>query len=131
MIRRDSFPKMDLDRNFIGDTYPLCKDLPPRQFLHKGAKFRLLGSSTFAQLHYQRIYNISPIKALTLSETSDLYLTLCNRNIFSGICDFQAEVTLASNLDNCEGEECLVDELRLVQVQASPPVYYEYIRPPW
>lgn len=67
---------------------------------------------------------------MTLSETSDLYLTLCNRNIFSGICDFQAEVTLASNLDNCEGEECLVDELRLLQVQASPPVYYEYIRPP-
>ena len=121
---------MDLDGNFIGDTYPLCVDLPTRQFLRKGAKFRLLGSSTFTQLHYQRISNITnPIKALVLSSSSSLYQALCNSS--SGSCNFEADVTLESNIDNCDGDECFVDELRLIQLQSNPPVYYEYIRPPW
>jgi hypothetical protein len=121
---------MDLDGNFIGDTYPLCDDLPSKQFLRKGAKYRLLGSSTFTQLHYHRIQITNNIKALHLSPSSNLYTELCNANDTGG-CDFRAEVTLVSNVGDCDGDECFVDELRLVQVQSNPPVYYEYVRPPW
>ena len=41
---RDPFPKMNLHNEFIGDTYPLCVDFPSKQFLRKGATYRLLGS---------------------------------------------------------------------------------------
>ena len=40
-------------------------------------------------------------------------------------------MTLVSHVGDCDGDECFVDELRLVQVQSNPPVYYEYVRPPW
>lgn len=127
--RRDSFPKMDLDNNYIGDTYPLCVDLPAKQFLRKGAKYRLLGSSTLPLMHYQRLPNRDSKKAFVLSSTSTLYSELCNGTPDN--CNFFSEVTLTSNISQCDGEECSVDELRLVQIQSNPPVYYEYIRPPW
>jgi hypothetical protein len=44
-IWRDRFPKMGLDRKYIGDGYPLCSDLPSQHFLAKGAKYVLLGST--------------------------------------------------------------------------------------
>jgi hypothetical protein len=51
--RHDEFSKMDLDGNYIGDRVPLCADLPEYQFLKKGAKYRLLGSSVTPLLHHQ------------------------------------------------------------------------------
>lgn len=42
--KRDPFPKSDLGNGYIGDGYPLCKDLPPRDFLRKGATFRAVGN---------------------------------------------------------------------------------------
>ena len=29
---RDAYPKMDLQKGYIGDGYPLCVDAPPRAF---------------------------------------------------------------------------------------------------
>lgn len=121
---------MDLDGNYIGDAYPLCVDLPEKQFLRKSAKYRLLGSRSVTQLHYQRVWrDPKVIKALVLSSSSGLYSELCNGS--PGNCNFRSEVTLTSNIDECNGDECFVDELRLVQIQSNPPVYYEYVRPPW
>ena len=94
--RRDSFPKMDLDNNYIGDTYPLCVDLPAKQFLRKGAKYRLLGSSTLPLMHYQRLSNRDSKKAFVLSSTSTLYSELCNGTPDN--CNFFSEVTLTSNI---------------------------------
>jgi hypothetical protein len=53
-IWRDAFPKLDLDKTFIGDGYPLCADLPSKQFLKKGATYRLVGSAVRAELEYER-----------------------------------------------------------------------------
>ena len=53
-------------------------------------------------------------------------------NPSSGLKSFlsikQPLVTLNSDI-TCNGDECNVDTLRLVQIQENPPLYYEYIRP--
>jgi hypothetical protein len=97
--------------------------------LKKGAKYRLLGSSVTPLLHHQPTFWIDesyPIMAFPLSTNSELYPVLCNS--VGGSCNFQPEVTLTENLD-CYNDECYVDEMRIVKVQNSPPVYYEYQRP--
>jgi hypothetical protein len=127
--RRDAFPKMDLFGNYIGDKVPLCVDLPQHQFLKKGAKYRLLGSSLAPLLHHQPSWWIDDsysILGFPLSSQSELFPVLCNGSI--GNCNFQPEVTLTTNL-NCYDDECGIDEMRVVQVQSNPPVYYEYLRP--
>jgi len=127
---RDSFPKMNLDGNsYIGDKVPLCVDLPKYQFLRKGAKYRLLGSSTYPHLHHQPQWWFDEgyeVTGFQLSTGSNLFSRLCNGS--PGNCNFQPEITLTSNL-NCIGDECNVDEIRLVRVQSNPPVFYEYLRP--
>jgi hypothetical protein len=40
---RDRFPKMGLDRKYVGDGLPLCTDLPSKHFLAKGATYKLRG----------------------------------------------------------------------------------------
>jgi len=49
-IRRDPFPKADVLGGYIGDGYPLCIDLPNKQFLRKGATYRMNGSHAKADL---------------------------------------------------------------------------------
>merc|ERR1711920_30938 len=44
--KRDRFPKMGLNGQYIGDKYPLCSDSPNHKFLKKGAKYVLLGFSS-------------------------------------------------------------------------------------
>jgi len=49
---RDPFPKSALEGGYIGDRwYPLCLDLPSRSFLRQGAKYRLLGGTSRADLN--------------------------------------------------------------------------------
>ena len=113
---RDPFPKMDLHLGFVGDKQPLCVDLPDKQFLRIGAKYRLLGSSKRPDLQEQpSSWNIHAIKVTTLEGHSQL------RNALSGL---QPEITLTSNLI-CTGIECDLDNVRLVEVQQNPPIYYE------
>jgi hypothetical protein len=42
---RDVFPKMGLNRRYIGDRYPLCADLQVDHFHKDGAKYLLLGKN--------------------------------------------------------------------------------------
>lgn len=51
-IWRDPFPKLDLNQGFIGDGYPLCTELPTKQFLKKGATYRLIGSANAGDLEF-------------------------------------------------------------------------------
>jgi hypothetical protein len=59
---KDHLPKLGIDRQYIGDGYPLCTDLPPRHFLNKGATYRLLGSDPRPQLNsdYDNWYGGAP-----------------------------------------------------------------------
>jgi len=132
---RDVFPKMDLYGGYIGDSYPLCSDLPKRQFLNIGARYILLGSSPIPEYqtgdewwteNWWTPYNT--LVSLSLNRSSSaLFVALCNAGPDSK-CRFQPVVTLNQTL-NCQGQECLIDEPRTIRVSDNPPVFYEYIRP--
>lgn len=122
-VWRDRFPKSDLNGGFIGDGYPLCVDRPARQFLRKGAKYRLLGSSAIPELMFD---DSRYTERFELDETSSsLQARLCNE--MGGNCQFPSEVELDTNLP-CDKLECDVDTVRVVHVATG--VFYEYIEPP-
>ena len=126
---RDAYPKLDLNQGYIGDGYPLCADLPNQQFLREGATYRLLGSSKVPDLHSQPKWwpENANVKEFQLAPSSNLYEKLCNAN--NQGCVFKAVVKLQEKLP-CTGDECSLDNLRVVKVQTNPPIYYEYVRPP-
>ena len=127
---RDRFPKSDLTGGYIGDFYPLCVDVPEKMFLRPGAKYRLLGADPMPELmvdhpnlRYGELYNI---KRMVLDPTGDLFAAL---NDGSG--NFSPIVELTSHLSCTSGTaECVVDTVRVVQVQSNPDVFYEYVPPP-
>lgn len=48
--KRDPFPKLGLNDDYIADGYPLCRDLPQDDFLRKGATYRAVGNWNQPQL---------------------------------------------------------------------------------
>lgn len=133
---RDIFPKSDLSGGFIGDGYPLCADLPDKDFLREGATYRLLGSRSRPELQKdEREWEENSIR-LGLHHTSPLYKKLCASDV-NDVCTFPVKVVLDRNLlpdyDAAaqEGAEYKVDTIRSVRVQAGNiPIYYEYLRQP-
>ena len=126
--KHDWFPKKDLLDSWIGDRYPLCYDLPEKPFLKSGAVYKLLGRSSSPRYQYDPSFwdGNGDIKRLTLnSANSALYNALCD--VSNGVCTYPTVVTLSSDLA-CDGLECDVDTVRVVQV--SPNVFYEYVQQP-
>jgi len=121
---RDRFPKSDLYGGYVGDGYPLCADLPPRQYLRKGSKYKLLGGSKLPTLMTDGTYDDQQLFILD-STLSQLYPLLCKDE--GNGCTHPLEVTLDSNL-GLDIQEIEVDEVRVVEV--TPGLYYEYVRPP-
>ena len=68
----DKFSKSNLTGGYIGDGYALCMDLPDKMFLRKGAKYRLLGSSSAPELIEDHSYfkNDPTIKRFVLDNRS-------------------------------------------------------------
>jgi hypothetical protein len=130
---RDVYPKMDLNDGFIGDSYPLCSDLPDKQFLKKGAKYILLGSSSLPEfqsgdMDWWAGLSDNDILRISLDPNSLLRNALCNPSALSSECNFKSVVVLEEDLQ-CTGQECKIDNLRAFKVQQNPPIFYEYLRP--
>jgi len=128
---RDAFPKMDLHAGYLGDAYPICKQLPRRHFLRKGARFSYLGHSPSPKLqHVGTSSDSSKLNYLAPSPaTSSLYRRLCDAN-GAAVCDFQSGVHLEANLP-CDGAECEIDTMTIVKLASgNETIYYEYVRPP-
>lgn len=122
---RDRYPKMGLDRKYVGDGYPLCSDLPPRHFLANGAKYMLLGSEPIPELHEDPLsWAKNSTARLSLSTSSDLFAELCSLGE-NGECVYRNIAVLGDGI-SCFGVECEVDTVRIVQVK---DMFYEYIRP--
>lgn len=137
--RRDLFPKMDLHKGHIGDTYPLCTEQPPRAFLRIGAKYRFLGRTGKTQLTYSKDFfwskhweqGESPDDRepfFTPDAASSLHAELCQADAVTGACRPQSSVVLSVNLP-CYGMECDVSTVRVVKLQVGTNafVYYEYV----
>ena len=125
---RDRFPKSNLYEGYIGDSYPLCVDLPSKMFLKKGAKYRLLGGSSLPELMEDPIEfeTGEQVKHFNLDTDSALKKLLCNEDLNS-TCHYQNSVTLQFPII-CGGSECHIDTIRVVKVAES--IFYEYVQPP-
>jgi hypothetical protein len=125
---RDRFPKMGMNRIYVGDNYPLCSDLPANHFLKEGATYYLLGKSSRPELQEDPAEwhtNEDSSVHIALDKSSQLFSALCDPK--DGQCRFPAKVVLDTSL-GCSGIECEVDALRSVEVAEG--VFYEYTRPP-
>ena len=142
--KRDLFPKSNLYGGHLGDSLPLCADLPPRHFLAKRAHFSYLGMSPIAVRQPEAIAATTAGELNTLGwregvprvvlepQASSLHAALCNRapGAPDEPCRFASEIELNSSLP-CHGEECLVDTVVVVDVPdpaSNVTVYYEYLR---
>lgn len=113
------FPKMGLNGQYIGDTYPLCSDLPPQHFLSQGSTYQLLDSPA-PELHMDPIeWRSGTESTLVLDPSSNLYTALAAEAP-------KLKIVLGGNLA-CTGDECSVDAVRVVK---AGDYYYEYIRSP-
>merc|ERR550537_458759 len=88
----DVYPKPDLDGGFLGDGYPLCSDLPPRDFLNKGAKYSFLGDE----------YSGSDV--VDVAPNSELFAELCRGRGEGSACSFAPTVELSRTLA-CRADE--------------------------
>lgn len=128
---RDRFPKMGLDRTYIGDGIPLCVDLPPKHFLKEGAIYRLLGRTPSPELQMgdpPEWKTAANAKRLTLQPTdaTSLFSKLCG-SLNPARCSFASRVILDQDIA-CSGVECSIDTIRTVAV--ADGIFYEYVRPP-
>lgn len=108
--KHDVFPKTDLLGGYIGDRYPLCADLPAREFLRKGATYEFIGATEEPSIKLD-------------ATNSELYKVLCNSEGNDGPCRFDPTRVVESNLQ-CHGIECGIDVIDVVQVEM---VTYQYV----
>ena len=112
---RDAFPKLDLNSHYIGDSYPLCLDLPSRHFLKQGAKYKLSGY-------------ITKESSVILKNSSHAYNSFCNLN--NSRCQFHKNLTLTNDIECNDLEICYDADYIAINDTDGDLVYYEYIRPP-
>ena len=126
---RDQFPKMDLVGGYLGDTYPLCGDLPEKAFLKKGAKYRIM-TDYFAEMHDWTSSWVGASSKLELACDSPLRTKLCgsSASCSNDTCSPSSGVIeLDENLE-CMTSECAVDTVQIVRV--SEGLYFEYVQMP-
>jgi hypothetical protein len=132
---RDQFPKRVPSGGFLGDGYPICSELPPRAFLQPGATYRYLGTSAVPEKTNSYYSDSTESRTVNLNaSTSALAAVLCRSGggVAGAACIFKSELVLTSPLI-CDGQECLVDEarvVRVVDVAGNLTVFYEYVRLP-
>jgi hypothetical protein len=126
---RDPFPKANLHGEYIGDGFPLCVDQPKQAFLKRGATYRLLGSNPTPELQYDPpTWSTKKKSRVILNKvSSNLSQVLCNPDSSNGECRLRNEVTLEANVD-CDGMECDIDQPRVIQLDESMNIFFEYIR---
>ena len=81
IAEKDWFPKIGMDNSYIGDQYPLCSDLPKRDFLKTGAKYVALGGNNLGRYHYEPSANYldDEVQKLQLNHESSLFMKLCDQ----------------------------------------------------
>ena len=133
---RDKFPKTLLGGavagGHLGDSFPLCSELPPRHFLQTGAKFRYNGNVSLLGATHDNAPGMSTIRDHFTPDpvSSELYSALCQSGGGSR-CSFPPVVTLQSDL-TCNGAaECGADMVHAVKIVDGTAVgFYTYIQPP-
>jgi cullin-associated NEDD8-dissociated protein 1 len=132
---RDKFPKSLLGgaRN-LGDSYPLCSQLPARHFLQRGAKYRYHGTTSILGEPYDNAAGYAGIREHFSPDpaTSAPYAELCSASSGGAQrCTFPPVVTLTSTLSCTGATECGADTLKAVKiVDGDATGFYTYVEPP-
>ena len=138
--KRDMFAKARLGGptvgGHLGDGFPLCGKMAPRQFLRKGARFEYHGRESLLGFVHDNPDGRPNIREHFAPDpaNSALYEALCDRRAMSDgaqRCSFPVVVTLDADL-NCYGAaECGADLLRAVKIVDGDNVaFYSYAEPP-
>jgi Protein of unknown function (DUF1800) len=126
---RDVYPKMGLNRRYIGDGYPLCSDMPKGHFLKKGATYRLI-TKRVPEIHIDPSdWATDPLaKRLRVvgSGGISLFSKLCGSQTVAD-CTRQTKIVFDEDVP-CNGIECSLDTVRVVEI--SDGIYYEYVQRP-
>jgi uncharacterized protein (DUF1501 family)/uncharacterized protein (DUF1800 family) len=128
---RDRFPKAKLDDGYIGDTYPLCDELPARPFLLQGAQFEYTGDVSAEGDTLDR--EVRRGRLTPVAGSSSLYAALCAPRASDGTCTFPLRVKLPSTLPCSGAQECgagRVRTVRIVDPLGNATKYYSFIPPP-
>ncbi|GMH68084.1 hypothetical protein TrLO_g13701 [Triparma laevis f. longispina] len=120
---RDRFPKRGLDGKFLGDGYPLCRDLPAQAFLKVGARYSYLGSGFKPR---KQLFGFDLDEEDEATDESFAFILDASSNLYAKLSDIQSEHELSENLE-CYGTECDLDTFKVVRVG---DVYYEYLHVP-
>jgi uncharacterized protein (DUF1501 family)/uncharacterized protein (DUF1800 family) len=124
---RDRLPKAKLDSGYIGDEYPLCKELAPLYFLRKGAVFLFSGDSPLEGSDITERGRLTPVPG-----ASGLHAALCQPGT-DGKCTYPVRVTLPTNLA-CNSVECQargrIRVVRIVDPVDATYKYYTFVEPP-
>eukprot|EP01122_Echinamoeba_exundans_P008354 TRINITY_DN275_c0_g1_i1.p1 TRINITY_DN275_c0_g1~~TRINITY_DN275_c0_g1_i1.p1 ORF type:complete len:1994 (-),score=503.35 TRINITY_DN275_c0_g1_i1:77-6058(-) len=130
---RDRLPKAKLDDGYLGDTYPLCDEMPSLMFLREGATYEFTGDVSFEGSVLDNSVNGNRRGRLTPTTQSELYKVLCAARE-DGTCTFPLRVTLPTTLPCTGSQECgavgRVRVIRMVDVVGNATRYYTFVRPP-
>ena len=134
---RDIYPKADILGGYIGDRYALCRELPSKHHLKRGATYRLNGGFANPEMTKDRAEweGNETLLRLELTPDSPLYAKLCATQ--NGVCTWPGKVVLSEDLDYSSsevknGEEYMVDTIRTIRIILPNQKYlhFEYIRQP-
>jgi hypothetical protein len=128
---RDRLPKAKLESGYLGDTYPVCEELPQRPFLLEGAIFEYTGSSSAEG--YILDSEVGRGRLSPVPGSSALYRALCAPRASDGTCSFPLRVVLSATLPCNGAQECgagRVRTVRIVDPLANVTKYYNFKRGP-
>ena len=127
---KDWSPKLDLNGGYVGDTYPLCSDLPKWHWLKKGARFTHLAGSSLPFYHTENpLWDGDPeTRRLTLDSESPLFKKLCNPRSppslpqttlpgGNGIASFNPQ----RGAPTCQGSNVKCDSVNLLKGRLTEP----------
>jgi uncharacterized protein (DUF1501 family)/uncharacterized protein (DUF1800 family) len=130
----DRLPKAKLDNGYLGDTYPLCDDIPAQAFLRRGARYEFTGEFSAEGFEMDSGMMGGRTRFSPTPGASALHQALCAPSAEKGgACTFPLVVTLPNNLPCYGQQECNGQRVLTVQINdtvAQVTRYYSYIPPP-
>jgi hypothetical protein len=130
----DRLPKAKLDNGYLGDTYPLCDDIPAQAFLRQGARYEFTGEFSAEGFEMDSGMMGGRTRFSPTPGASALHQALCAPSAEKGgACTFPLVVTLPNNLPCYGQKECNGQRVLTVQINdtvAQVTRYYSYLLPP-
>ncbi|KNC55363.1 ULK/ULK protein kinase [Thecamonas trahens ATCC 50062] len=132
-VYHDRMPKLELGANggYLGDTYPLCDELPARPWLMQGARYDYIGASSGVSNYDSNEFRIAQFTPKS-DGSSGIFEALCGRAAPGLPCTFPAMVALPASVP-CSGVECdagSVNTVKIIDPIGNVTNYYRHFGVP-